>query len=92
VVHGFAAPIVAAKFALGGIVPMDGLAYLHKDEKVIPASMSGTGFSGSAVGVGATVIVNHTVQAVDASSFQQHIRRHSNMIANEVTRALKRKA
>lgn len=91
-VRGFAAPVLAAaKFELGGIVPMDGLAYLHKNEKVIPASMSGTGFSGSGTGAGTTVIVNHSVQAVDAASFQQHIRTHSNMIANEVTRALKRK-
>lgn len=89
---GLEADTDVAFYALGGIVPQDGLAYLHKDEKVIPASMSGKGFSGNGAGIGTTVIVNHTVQAVDASSFQQHIRRHSNMIANEVTRALKRKA
>ncbi len=69
-------------------VPMDGLAYLHKGEKVIPASVQGPGYSG---GAGITIVVNHSVNAVDAASFQGHIRRHSNMIANEVTRALKRK-
>jgi hypothetical protein len=79
----------AASLAIGtDYVPMDGFAYLHKGEKVIPASMQGPGYSG---GGGITVVVNHSVSAVDAASFQGHIRRHSNMIANEVTRALKRK-
>jgi hypothetical protein len=79
----------AASLAIGtDFVPMDGLAYLHKGEKVIPASMQGPGYSG---GGGITIVVNHSVSAVDAASFQGHIRRHSNMIANEVTRALKRK-
>jgi len=79
----------AASLAIGtDYVPMDGFAYLHKGEKVIPASMHGPGYSG---GGGITVVVNHSVSAVDAASFQGHIRRHSNMIANEVTRALKRK-
>jgi G:T/U-mismatch repair DNA glycosylase len=79
----------AASLAIGtDYVPMDGLAYLHKGEKVIPASMQGPGYSG---GAGITIVVNHSVSAVDAASFQGHIRRHSNMIANEVTRALKRK-
>jgi hypothetical protein len=81
-----------AALAIGtNYVPMDGLAYLHKGEKVIPAGTTGPGYSASNGG-GNTIIIHHTVQAVDASSFQQHIRRHSNMIANEVTRALKRKA
>lgn len=79
-----------AQLAIGtNYVPMDGLAYLHKGEKVIPAGTTGSGYSGSG---GNTVIVHHTVQAVDAASFQQHIRRHSSMIANEVTRALKKKS
>ncbi len=51
-------------------------------------SVIGGGGSG---GPGVTVVVNHSVSVVDAASFQGHIRRHSNMIANEVTRALKRK-
>ena len=70
-------------------VPMDGLAYLHKGEQIIPASQQGPAYNGSVGGI--TVVVNHSVSAVDAASFQGHIRRHSNMIANEVTRALKRK-
>lgn len=100
-----AMPVAMAAFAAaeslgsaeGGqyYVPNNQLTMLHPQEMVLPAgianqmrSVIGSGGSGG----GATVIVNHTVQAVDASSFQQHIRRHSNMIANEVTRALKRKA
>ena len=82
--------MAAASWEIGtNYVPMDGLAYLHKGEQVIPASQRGPGYSGSVGGV--TVVVNHSVSAVDAASFQGHIRRHSNMIANEVTRALKRK-
>jgi hypothetical protein len=80
---------LAAMFDIGtNYVPMDGLAYLHRGEKVIPANQQGPGYSG---GGGMTVVVNHSVSAVDAESFQGHIRRHGNMIANEVTRALKRK-
>jgi hypothetical protein len=79
--------ITPAGFALGGIVPATGLALVHEGEKILPKSMSG---NGSGLG-GITVVVNHSVNAVDAASFQEHIRRHSNMIANEVTRALKRK-
>jgi hypothetical protein len=70
-------------------VPQDGLAYLHKGEQIIPATKQGSGYSGGIGGI--TVVVNHSVSAVDAASFQGHIRRHSNMVANEVTRALKRK-
>ena len=79
--------ITPAGFALGGIVPATGLALVHEGEKILPKSMSG---DGSGLG-GITVVVNHSVSAVDAASFQGHFRRHSNMIANEVTRALKRK-
>jgi hypothetical protein len=76
-------------------VPNNQLTMLHAQEMVLPAGIanqmrnviSGGGSGGS----GVTVVVNHSVSAVDAASFQGHIRRHSNMIANEVTRALKRK-
>lgn len=76
-----------AGFALGGIVPATGLALVHEGEKILPKSMSG---DGSGLG-GITVVVNHSVNAVDAESFQGHIRRHGNMIGNEVARVLKRK-
>jgi hypothetical protein len=63
---------------------------------VLPAGIANQmrsviGGGGGSGGSGVTVVVNHSVSAVDAASFQGHIRRHSNMIANEVTRALKRK-
>jgi hypothetical protein len=76
-------------------VPNNQLTMLHPQEMVLPAGIAnhmrsvigGGGIGGS----GVTVVVNHSVSAVDAASFQGHIRRHGNMIANEVTRALKRK-
>ena len=75
-------------------VDRDRLNFVHKNETILPAGIAGKlrSMVESGSGGGPTVVVNHTVQAVDAASFQQHIRRHSNMIANEVTRALKRKA
>jgi hypothetical protein len=83
---GFA--ISAASFAVGtNYVPMDGLAMLHRGEKVIPASQQGPAFSGS----GGDIHVHYSVSAVDAESFQSHIKRHSNMIGNEVARILKRR-
>jgi hypothetical protein len=76
-------------------VPNNQLTMLHPQEMVLPAGIANqmrSVIGGGSGGGGTTVIVNHSVNAVDAASFQQHIRRHSNMIANEVTRALKRKA
>jgi hypothetical protein len=76
-------------------VPNNQLTMLHPQEMVLPAGIANqmrSVIGGGGSGSGTTVIVNHSVNAVDAVSFQQHIRRHSNMIANEVTRALKRKA
>lgn len=74
-------------------VDRDRLNFVHANETILPAGIAGKlrNMVESGSNGGQTVVVNHTVQAVDASSFQQHIRRHSNMIANEVTRALKRK-
>lgn len=91
------AGVVSFGSAEGGqyYVPNNQLTMLHPQEMVLPAGIAnqmrnviGGGGSG---GPGMTVVVNHSVSAVDAASFQGHIRRHSNMIANEVTRALKRK-
>jgi hypothetical protein len=100
-----AMPIATAAFvaaeslgsAEGGqyYVPNNQLTMLHPQEMVLPAGIANqmrSVIGGGGGGGGTTVIVNHSVNAVDAASFQQHIRRHSNMIANEVTRALKRKA
>ena len=98
VVRSFAAPIAAvgAKSSAGGDwqVDTDRLNFVHKDETILPAGIAGklrNMVESGSPGGGVTVVVNHSVNAVDAASFQGHIRRHSNMIANEVTRALKRK-
>lgn len=72
----------------------DRLNFVHKDETILPAGIAGKlrdMIEGGSTRSGVTVVVNHSVNAVDAASFQGHIRRHGNMIANEVTRALKRK-
>ncbi len=42
-----------AGFALGGIVPATGLAFVHQGERILPASMSGTG-----VGIGGSHTFN----------------------------------
>ena len=75
-------------------VDRDRLNFVHANETILPASIAGklrNMVESGGTGAGVTVVVNHSVSAVDAASFQGHIRRHSNMIANEVTRALKRK-
>ncbi|HET6842177.1 MAG TPA: hypothetical protein VFK06_10920 [Candidatus Angelobacter sp.] len=82
-----------AGFALGGIVPADGIARLHRGETVIPANLSGKGDFGGALGQGGgvTVVVNHSVNAIDAASFQTTIKKHGNLIGNEVVRVLKQR-
>lgn len=98
IVHAFAAPVVAlgVKSSSGGDwrVDRDRLNFVHANETILPAGIAGklrNMVEGGGNGGGVTVVVNHSVSAVDAASFQGHIRRHGNMIANEVTRALKRK-
>jgi len=87
---------LAVKASAGGDwqVDRDRLNFVHKDETILPAGIAGklrSMVESVSSNSGVTVVVNHSVSAVDAASFQGHIRRHSNMIANEVTRALKRK-
>jgi hypothetical protein len=76
-------------------VDRDRLNFVHANETILPAGIAGKLRNmvegGASSGGGVTVVVNHSVSAVDSTSFQGHIRRHGNMIANEVTRALKRK-
>lgn len=97
VVHAFAAPVmaVAGASAEGGqyLVPGDQLTMLHRNEMVLPAGVADRmrGVIEGGGGGGFSVIVNHSVNAVDAQSFQQHIRRHGNMIGNEVARVLKKR-
>lgn len=97
IVHAFAAPVmaVAGASAEGGqyLVPGDQLTMLHRNEMVLPAGVADRmrGVIEGGGGGGFSVIVNHSVNAVDAQSFQQHIRRHGNMIGNEVARVLKKR-
>ena len=74
-------------------VDADQLAYVHKNEMVLPAGYA-SGLrqmidSGNSSSV--QVHVHHTVNAIDAASFQDSVRRHGNIIGNEVARVLKKK-
>ncbi len=91
-----ALPMVSAaggQWEVPGIQP----SILHAQEMVLPASLAnrmrnvidnggGLGQSG-----GITVVVNHSVSAMDAESFQGAIKKHSNMIGNEVAAILRKK-
>jgi hypothetical protein len=92
-IEGFQAGVMSSA---GGDwrVDRDRLNFVHANETILPAGIAGklrNMVEGGSPSSGVTVVVNHSVSAVDAASFQGHIRRHGNMIANEVTRALKRK-
>ncbi len=60
---------------------------------VLPAGVADRmrGVIESGGGRGLTVVVNHSVSAVDAESFQSHIRRHGHMIASEVAGVLRKR-
>ena len=97
-VSGFAASTTALLSGAGGIyqVPFDTVAAIHKDEQVLPASYaqglrSMIANNSGGAGGGITVVVNHSVSAIDAESFQGAVRKHGNMIGNEVARVLRRK-
>ena len=90
------AAVSAFGSAEGGqyIVPSEQLTMLHRNEMVLPAGVADRmrGVIEGGGGGGTTVVVNHSVSAVDAESFQAHIRRHANLIGNEVARVLKKKS
>jgi hypothetical protein len=90
------AAVSAFGSAEGGqyIVPSEQLTMLHRNEMVLPAVVADRmrGVIEGGGGGGTTVVVNHSVSAVDAESFQSHIRRHANLIGNEVARVLKKKS
>jgi hypothetical protein len=89
------AAVSAFGSAEGGqyIVPSEQLTMLHRNEMVLPAGVADRmrgvieGGGGGAV----TVVVNHSVSAVDAESFQAHLRRHANLIGQEVSRMLRKR-
>jgi predicted phosphoribosyltransferase len=97
---GAFAAVSAFGSAEGGqyLVPAPQLTMLHPQEMVLPAAIASRmrdvveGRSpGASPQQPVTVIVQHSVNAVDAESFQQHLRRYSSMIGNEVARVLRKK-
>ena len=100
-----AASTFAAVMAFGSItsaaggfyeVDRDQLAMIHKNEMVLPAGIaerlrSTIDGSGGMSGSGVSVNVYHNVNAIDAASFKDTIKQHSNIIGNEVVRVLKKK-
>jgi hypothetical protein len=84
-----------AKFAQGGIVPSTGLALVHGGEMVLPAGLS-DGIHQLVKGDGRgqqafQVNVYHSVNAIDAASFKDTMRRHGHILGEEVARVLKKK-
>lgn len=78
-------------FASGGIVPDDSLAFLHRNEMVLPASISsglsqmiGSGDSGES---GNTFHVNFSVAATDAKSFEGRLHEHADALVQVMKRA-----
>ena len=90
------AAVTAFGSAEGGqyIVPSEQLTMLHRNEMVLPAGVADRmrGVIEGGGGGGVTVVVNHSVSAVDAESFQAHLRRHANLIGQEVSRMLRKRS
>lgn len=89
------AAVSAFGSAEGGqyLVPSEQLTMLHRNEMVLPAGVADRmrGVIEGRGGGGVTVVVNHSVSAVDAESFQAHLRRHANLIGQEVSRMLRKR-
>lgn len=83
--------------AAGGFyeVDRDQLAFIHKKEMVLPAGIADrlrtTVAGGGGSDSGMNINVFHNVNAIDAASFQDTIKKHGNMIGNEVARVLKKR-
>jgi len=82
--------------AAGGFyeVDRDQLAFIHKKEMVLPAGIADrlrTTVAGGGGDSGININVFHNVNAIDSASFQDTIRKHGNMIGNEVARVLKKR-
>jgi AcrR family transcriptional regulator len=77
-------------FAAGGIVPDDSLAFVHKNEMVLPASLSsglsqmiGAGEDGG----GNHLHVNFSVAATDSQSFEGRLHQHADALVQVIKRA-----
>jgi hypothetical protein len=76
-------------FAGGGIVPDDSLAFVHRNEMVLPASLS-SGLSrmiGGGDGGGNNLSVNFSVAATDAKSFEGRLHEHADTLVRVIKRA-----
>ena len=75
-------------FAAGGIVPDDSLAFVHKNEMVLPAALS-SGLSQmiASESSGGDVHVNFSVAATDAKSFEGRLQEHADTLVRVIKRA-----
>lgn len=76
-------------FAAGGIVPDDSLAFVHKNEMVLPASLS-SGLSqmiDSDQASGSSVQINFSVAATDSKSFEGRLHEHADTLVQVLKRA-----
>jgi hypothetical protein len=77
-------------FAGGGIVSDDSLAFVHKNEMVLPSSLSsglsqmiGAGEGGG----GSNLNVNFSVAATDSRSFENRLHEHADTLVSVIRRA-----
>jgi hypothetical protein len=76
-------------FAAGGIVPDDSLAFVHKNEMVLPASLS-SGLSqmiASDDPGGNNMHIHYSVSATDAKSFEGRLHEHADTLVRVIQRA-----
>lgn len=75
-------------FAAGGIVPDDSLAFVHKNEMVLPSALS-SGLSQmiAADPAGGDLHVNFSVNATDAKSFEGRLQEHADTLVRVIKRA-----
>ncbi len=76
-------------FAAGGIVPDDSLAFVHKNEMVLPATLS-SGLSQMIAddgGAGSNVHINFSVSAMDSKSFEGRLHEHADALVQVIKRA-----
>ena len=76
-------------FAAGGIVPDDSLAFVHKNEMVLPASLS-SGLSQMIAADdsgGNNMHINYSVSATDAKSFEGRLHEHADALVQVIKRA-----
>jgi len=76
-------------FSAGGIVPDDSLAFVHKNEMVLPSSLS-SGLSQMIDGdskAGSSVQINFSVAATDSKSFEGRLHEHADTLVQVLKRA-----